>query len=299
MKKLKPHQLFSTHLFETDGHPFDVSGWKLIKSIHADASFIKRNAVQIVADPFLFVHNDCLFVFYENLISVNNGTIEMTQTKDMINWSKPITVLKCNTHLSYPFIFRDAGNIFMIPETYQGKNVQLFKANPDLTEWSFEKEILNGDEYVDSSIFLHDHVYYLFTTVIRENYDYELQLYFSNDLYGEFVKHPKSPIAIGHSVGRSGGAIFKVENKIFRPAQICEKYYGESLSIYRIKVLTTNDYQEEIEIDRFLSKPMIPAGHHFHFAKFNNKLIIAIDEVGFTFNFWVFWYTMLKRMNCK
>jgi len=282
-------QTFCINLFETDDHPFHVTNWKLIKNILSDRSFIKRNPVLIVADPFLFIQNDCLFLFYENQISSNSGTIEMIKTNDLIHWTEPITVLKHRTHLSFPFIFKDAGNIFMIPETYQEKNVQLCKANQDLTEFCFEKELLNGDEYVDSSIILHDHIYYLFTSVIRENDDYELQLYFSKELNGEFEKHPKSPIAKGHSVGRCGGAIFEYENKIYRPAQICKHYYGESLSMYRIKMLTTNDYQEEIEIGRFL-----PKGHHFNMTKFNNKLIVATDTVGFTFNFWEFCDQMVR-----
>ena len=290
MKNFKNHDRFSIHLFETDGHPFDISKWKLIKSILSDDSLIKRHPVQIVADPFLFVHLDELFLFYEKQILGGHGIIEMIKTKDLINWSKPITVLKHSTHLSYPFVFQEAGGIYMIPESYHEKNVQLCKANQNLTEWSFEKEILNGDKYVDSSILLHDRVYYLFTTVIREENDYELQLYYSKDfLCDEFTKHPKSPIAKGHSVGRCGGAVFEFENKIFRPAQICEKFYGESLSIYRITTLTTNDYQEEIEIDKILSKPLVHEGHHFHCTEFNNKLIIATDAFNFTFNIWEFY----------
>jgi len=296
MKKLITQQGFSVHLYETDSHPFEVSNWKLIKNIQSDTSFIKRNPAQIVADPFLFVHKNCLFVFYEKQMSIGNGIIEMIKTKDMINWTEPITVLKRSTHLSYPFVFEEAGVIFMIPETYQEKNVQLCKANPDLTEWSVEKIILQGDEYVDSSIIRHGHIYYLFTTVLRENNKYELQLYFSKDLYGEFEKHPKSPIAVGHSAGRCGGAIFEFDNKMYRPTQICKNYYGESLSIYKIKVLTTKDYQEDIEIDKLLSKKFKHGGHHFNMAKFNNKLMIATDAVNFIFNIWVFCDKVVRRV---
>ena len=295
MKSFKSHQRFSIHLFETQDHPFDISNWKLIKNIQPDMSFIKINPVQIVADPFLFVHHDELFVFYEKQILKNKGTIEMIKTKDMANWSKPITVLKRSTHLSYPFVFEDNERIFMIPETYQDKNVQLCRANKDLTEWGSEKELLSGEKYVDSSIIRHNQVYYLFTTILRENNEQELQLYFSKDLFGEFEKHPKSPIAKGNITGRCGGAIFKYENTIFRPTQICEKYYGESLSIYSINVLTTSDYQEEIKIDRLLSKKFIHGGHHFHFAKFNNKLIIATDANNFTFNIWEFCNNRMRK----
>lgn len=297
MKKLKTHQRCSTYLYETDGHPFDLSTWKLLKNIPSDLSFIKKNPVQIVADPFLFVHGDTLYLFYEKQILGNKGTIEMIQTKDMKKWTKPVTVLKRSTHLSYPFIFEDAGNIFMIPETNQENNVQLCKGNHDFTEWHCEKELLNGDEYVDSSIILYDRVYYLFTTVLRENAEHELQLYFSKDLYGEFEKHPKSPIAKGPFTGRCGGAIFEFENQLFRPAQIYGKYYGESLSIYKINILTTNDYQEEIEIDRLLSKQFEFGGHHFHFVKFNNKRVIASDAMSFTFNIWEFFKNRTQRVN--
>jgi len=297
MKRFKPHQRICIHLFESVGHPFDISNWELIKSIRSEASFLKLIPVQIVADPFLFVHHDELFLFYEKQILGNNGTIEMIKTKDLINWTEPITVLKRGTHLSYPFVFEDAGNIFMILETYQEKNVQLCKANKDLTEWRFEKELLNGEKYVDSSIIRLNQVYYLFTTVLNENNEQELQLFFSKDLYGEFEKHPKSPIAKGNLAGRCGGAIFEYENTIYRPTQICEKYYGESLSLYSINVLTTSDYQEEIKIDRLLCEKFVHGGHHFHFTKFNNKLIIATDANSFTFNIWEFYKNRMRKIN--
>ena len=302
--------VFSTYLFETTGHPFDVSMYKLIKTIKSDfdvsmykliktiksnASFLKYNPVKSVADPFLFVNNDSLFLFYEKQILMNNGTIEMTYTKDLINWSAPITVLKHSTHLSYPFVFEDYGNVFMIPETYQKNNIQLYKANYDLTKWAFEKEILHGENYVDTSIFIHDNVYYLFTTVENNNV-YQLHLFFADKLLGEFKKHPQSPIAIGDFIGRCGGSVFKLEDKIYRPVQIRENHYGESLSIFQIKVLSPTDYQEELEIEKFLSKPSILNGHHFNFTKFNNKLIIATDAVNVKFNFFQFYYRIINKV---
>jgi hypothetical protein len=113
-------------------------------------------------------------------------------------------------------------------------------------------------------------------------------------LYGEFEEHPKSPVTTGNSVGRCGGAIFEFENQLYRPAQVCENYYGESLSIFNIKSLSTKDYQEEIKIDRLLTKQFKNGGHHFNIAKFNNKLIIASDAVNFTFNFFAFYDRVVK-----
>lgn len=291
------HQTFSIYLFETDGHPFDISNWKLIKSIQSDSSNFKRNPVEIIADPFLFVHQGSLYLFYEEAISGKHGTIKMIKTNDLINWNDPVEVLKHSTHLSFPFVFEEAGNIYMIPETNQENNIQLLgNANQDLSEWTIKKVILEGDKYVDSSILLHDSVYYLFTTVLRDNYEHELQLYYSEDLYGKFKEHPKSPIAKGRLMGRCGGSIFEIDHKIFRPAQIYEKYYGESLSIYEIKLLTTNDYQEEIEIDRLLSQRFKYGGHHFNFVYFNDRIIIATDAVFFRYFLGEFYDRMIKKI---
>jgi len=279
---IKPKRTFSINLFATNNHIFDVSSWKSIKMIKCN-TFLKYNPVTIIADPFLFVRNDCLFLFYEKLVS-DKGVIEMINTNDLINWTVPVTVLKRDTHLSYPFVFEDASDIFMIPETHQEKNIQLLKANQNLTKWTFEKEILNGDGYLDSSIFLHKDVYYLFTTT-KKNGEYQLHLFFSEKLRGKFLRHPKSPIAVGNSVGRCGGSIFEFENKIYRPAQICKNYYGESLSLFYIKVLTPVDYEEEIEVEKILSKKFKHGGHHFNYTKFNDKLIIATDVMNLKYLF--------------
>ena len=47
----------------------------------------------ILADPFLFVNNDKLHLFFEDKQYMRNGVISMISTSDLITWSKPKIVL--------------------------------------------------------------------------------------------------------------------------------------------------------------------------------------------------------------
>ena len=109
---------------------------KSILQIKNDRHTLFREPTIIVADPFLFVHNDTLFLFYEQKKLRHNGTIMMMQTDDLEHWSEPVEVLREPFHLSYPWVFEKDGHVYMMPETCGDNSVGLYEAvDPNLTEF--------------------------------------------------------------------------------------------------------------------------------------------------------------------
>lgn len=240
----------------------------------------------IEADPFLFVYNNRLYLFYESLAWGEKGIIKMVYTDDLINWSSPKTVLKEICHLSYPFVFLDekSGSVYMMPETCQMNEVRLYKANNDLTNFFFYKTILTDSNasqisYSDSSLICIDNIYYLHTTRQEDDKNI-LELYFSPNFDGNFIEHPLSPIVQNLKYGRNGGSLFFVGDRLYRPAQNCANGYGNDLGILEVDKISPQEYKEHIVNDNIYHGQTLfykDGGHHLNMVYFRNKYVIATD----------------------
>lgn len=251
----------------------------------------------IVADPFLFVCEDTLYLFYEYKRMYKDAVIKMVSTKNLSTWSSPVTVLQEHIHLSYPFVFEDNGDVYMIPETCALRSIQLYKTtNKELTNFSFVKNLIEEDgDYVqsnisfsDSSITKKDDLYYLFTTINRGKVN-ELKLYFSKYLEGPYCEHPMSPIVNSQKYGRNGGSIIEYQDKLIRVAQDCVNQYGDNIHLLRIDKLTPCEYKESIMQEYVYSQKLKfyeEGGHHLNIVQFNNKQIVSTDAKEYHYFFW-------------
>lgn len=243
--------------------------------------FFKLHPTIVFADPFLFVHKDTLFLFYEKQTYWNPGVIEMVSTKDLIRWSCPRVILQERCHLSYPFVFEENGEVYMIPETHQLGEVRLYKANSELTKFSYNNTLIGGNrDYADSSIIIKDGIYYLATTTINNNSEYQLNLLISNELKQPFSKHPASPIATGNKYGRNGGGFVFWKDKLFRISQDCENGYGENLNVFQVDTLNETTYSENLSHENVIPKDILfyhNGGHHLSTVNFLGKTVVATD----------------------
>lgn len=243
--------------------------------------------VDIVADPFLFVYNDRLYLFYECKHMLEKGVLNMVSTCDLKSWTSPITILDEPFHLSYPNVFEIDGEVYMIPETEKSHSIRIYKAKDDtLTSFSLYKKILEHTDsslirtdYCDSSIIKKDDIYYLMTTV---NYGKgnTLELYYSDRFDGEYIKHPMSPLMTNNKYGRCGGAPLNIDGKLYRVAQDCVNRYGDNVHVLQIETLTMDTYLERVIVDNLFdtATPYYKeGGHQLNIVKFRNSYIIATD----------------------
>ena len=279
---------FKVRIVEMDSFSFDITrGREILRLDGCDhPSLLGFNLIE--ADPFLFVYNEKLFLFYESMKYGGRGVINMISTTNLKDWTKPITVLKEKCHLSYPFVFfnEKTNEIFMIPETCQLKEIRLYKgANEDLTDFRYYKTIMRDNvvstqiSFSDSSVFIKDGVYYLHTTRQIENNNV-LELYVSSNIDGPYCRHPSSPILKDLKFGRNGGALMTINDKIYRPAQNCAVGYGGDLGIFEVNEISNSNYMETILSDNVLlgkSACYKNGGHHFQRVKFAGKYIISTD----------------------
>ena len=67
----------------------------------------------------------------------------MTSTIDLKHWTKPLVVLKEKFHLSFPWVFTDAGKVYMVPETGTDGSIRVYEATDDtLTRWKLKRKLI-------------------------------------------------------------------------------------------------------------------------------------------------------------
>ena len=288
---------FNTIISVSKGDLFKLEQNSVIKMFLSTRNFFSRFPIVFIADPFLFVHNEELFLFYEEQIKLDGkGVIKMVKTSDLKKWSKPITVLEEDYHLSFPNVFLLDGQIYMMPESGNDKSIKLYIPNENLSRWTPYKTLIKGCKFVDSSIVRYKNKYFLFTTDYT-NQTNKLRLFYSNSIDDLWIEHPLSPIAEGKDIGRCAGSLFNYQEKLYRPCQLTSSRYGEGVDLYEVLELSCQDFKEK-KIKKLIpnsDKIYSIGGHHFNYCYFNNKTIVATDILELKLNFW----EVIRRINNK
>lgn len=285
---LEKLECFNIQILKTKNKDIlDIHNYEPVHQILCEKVNFFSEPVMIVADPFLFVYKNRLYLFYEQKPLYHNGVIMMTSTLDLKNWTKPVMVLKEKFHLSYPVVFKEDGHFYMIPETCSDKSIRLYESdNDEFTSFHLVKKLVIQPEtknltmsFADTSICKKNGVYYLHTTVGISGVN-QLELYYADNIFGPYTKHKASPVLTSNKYGRDAGCLFVYNGMFLRPAQDCELGYGENVHLMKIEQMTTSKYREvsykEYIIDtnlHFYKK----GGHQFNIVKFKEYTILATD----------------------
>lgn len=264
----------------------------------------KSKPILFRADPFLFVKDCELFLFYELQYGFDPGQIVMIKTRDLKEWTKPIVVLKEPFHLSFPFVFEDNGKVYMIPECEKTDTVRLYVANDDLTYFTYVRTLLKQDRYkglycnyADSHIYKKDDIYFLFTSYLKDWKQHQMLFHSDNLLKGDFIAHPQSPVVVNNECGRNGGSIIDYDGKKLRVSQDCHKDYGENVSLHEIIRINREKYEETIYCKNIYSdNPLFPdGGHQLNIVKFQDKYIYATDYKENKWTWYHLYYSILYK----
>ena len=243
--KKKPSTGYSIGIFSGEDPTSFYDPPEIDNPILTIADINDRKAL-FIADPFMISYKKQWYLFFEILNIVGyQGDIGVATSNDGINWNYNKVVLDEPFHLSYPCVFFDNENIYIIPESASTNTVRLYKAVNFPLEWRFEKTLLQGLHFIDPTIFKYNNIWWLFTETSGKN-NKTLRLYFTDDLYSAWHEHPQSPIIKANAnIARPGGRVVVTNGKIFRYAQDCTPTYGNQVRVFEITKLNTNDYKEK------------------------------------------------------
>lgn len=224
------------------------------------------------ADPFLFCFEDEVYVFFENYpYTTKRGKISCGKLKNG-QITEVQDALDLDYHLSYPYIFEEKGDIYLMPESSEKKNLTIYKCLEFPHKW--EPFVTAFDDEFVADAFLHNDnsgQKWLFlnkasaASVPLQN---ELHIYKvdSLELLNQSVPHKQNPVIIDARTARNGGEIFEHGNELYRPSQCNDEgIYGRALNINKIKKLTLDEYVEEtIETIEPDFHEGLLATHHLH-----------------------------------
>lgn len=201
------------------------------------------------ADPFPIKVNDRYFVFFEDFIySEGKAVIAMMELKKDSSHAEPVTVMRCDYHLSYPFLFEWQDSLYMIPESGGNNTVDLYRCTAFPLEWKKESVLLEADNPSDATLIEHEGKWWMFVNVqapgVTVNWE-ELHLYVSDSPLGPWVAHEQNPVRSDVRNSRPAGHLFYQDGQLIRPAQDCSRRYGYATALNRIIKLSAEEFREE------------------------------------------------------
>ncbi len=203
------------------------------------------------ADPFAITHDGTDQVFFEDFdLETGRGHIATARITDT-GIAEVQPALQPDYHLSYPFVFHQSGELFMVPESYENSSIELWRCTNFPATWIKERELLSGVAAVDSTIVSHQGITYLFTNIDRSGlgeHGDELHIFIANDLvHGELQPHPANPVVTDVRYARMGGSFSRAaDGTLVRPAQRGGATYGSGLNFMQVEHLSPTAYRERL-----------------------------------------------------
>ena len=200
------------------------------------------------ADPFPLEVNGKIWVFYEEFdYPSQKGKIGVgCWNGNSLEGSK--IILEEPWHLSYPFLWEEEGQVYLIPESGESGNLWLYRAMDFPHKWEKVGLFFPGEAY-DPTLLKWEDRYWLF--VNRKAHEgsspfVELYAYYSDSLiHPEWKAHALNPIVSDVRSSRPAGNFFHKEGKWYRPAQDSGKRYGYQIKIQEIIELSPKSFQEK------------------------------------------------------
>lgn len=282
---VRRNESWTIGIYEGDSH-LNLKATSQIKNPVLTARDVKDAKADFVADPFMLQKDGRWYMFFEILNSADNlGYISLATSPDGLKWDYQKIVLQEPFHLSYPYVFEWQHEYYMIPETYQAREIRLYKATHFPDQWTLEKVLLKGLDYVDSSIIHFNDRWWLFSSTTANDI---LRLHYADSLLGEWIEHPSSPIMTNNPhLARPSGRVVDLNGRLMRFAQDDYPTYGRQVRAFEITELTPSNYAEQ---EMFGGEPILgPSGsgwnangmHHIDLHQTTSeKWLACVDAKG-------------------
>lgn len=161
-------------------------------------------------------------------------------------------------HHSYPYVFEFAGQLYCLPESVQDRALRLYRIqNHQLIYHSTLMEAVAADPV----LFEHHGRWWLLYTGTSQHGAYRLEAHFADSPFGPFQPHARNPIKQDIRGARNGGKPFRLNDKLYRPAQDCSQTYGQALVVQHIGELTPTSFRETA-VTRLEPRAPYPDGLH-------------------------------------
>lgn len=199
------------------------------------------------ADPFILdVRNDEIKVLVEEFVYKDwKGRISLlTIDKHSFCLKSTETLLELESHLSFPFIYREKGEIYVIPENSASGSLSAYKyIGGELHKCN---KLIN-EPVIDPVVIKINDRYFLLGSILGKNENSDLFIWESDRLLGSYKMTGYCPVLNNMpECARRGGDFFDFRGKTYSAVQNCRYNYGESLNICNVKKISGSELDEQI-----------------------------------------------------
>lgn len=210
-------------------------------------TLLADDGCRFYADPTLFERNGRTWLFCEEFpFATERGVISVAEIESDGTVGRLVPVLERPYHLSYPFVFEDDGEIWMIPESGESRAVELYRATEFPFKWELDHKLIDDVPGCDATLVRRDGIYTLFlTTPHRMSTSWDnLRIYQSASLSSSFYPHATGLVTIDARQSRSAGAFIERGSDLLRPTQDCSDMYGGRIVLSRVDRLSPEAYAQ-------------------------------------------------------
>jgi hypothetical protein len=199
------------------------------------------------ADPMLFSHGSSRWLFFERW---QNGLSKGEIWRGLLGKDGSLSdvrpCLRQPYHLSYPQLFEEHGEIFMIPESEEAGGVDLFRARHFPDDWVLERRLIEFPCVDPTAFWWRDRWWMIVSPQNVKGVAAISWLFSAPQLTGPWLVHPAGPVAASANNARGAGPIFSYESKLIRPSQDCGLSYGRALIFNEFLSLDGEGYAEHV-----------------------------------------------------
>lgn len=215
------------------------------------------------ADPFILSVSDkeIVLLVEEFCYKIQKGRIaQLTVRCSDYTLCNYTIVLELPTHLSFPFIHRQDGKIYIMPENGNSGSTRIYEYDGNKL---YERNVVAPLPLADAVILeMSNKNGFLISTELPDCNGSTLSVYPFDSMSMTICAEPIRKILFNGKIARNAGATFTIDGHQYRPAQDCNKGYGNGIVIQKI-----NGGDETIEnmedVCRFYSNnPQYNLGYH-------------------------------------
>lgn len=227
-----------------NGHP------AALESVFPSGEFrwLEAPTGHFYADPFLLADDQggLPWIFFEDYdYAAGRGTLAVARLTGEGTLGPVSPILTRPYHLSFPHVFRHAGQLWMIPESANSNAVELFSAPHPAGPWTHRADLLESVRAVDTVVWEENGQWHMFTCLYGPHRSGpELWLFTADALTGPWKPHPASPVSSSITDCRPGGGVLFSGGRRYRVSQDGSRAYGYRLGLHEIVRLDEKRYEE-------------------------------------------------------
>ena len=187
------------------------------------------------ADPFILnvTDSEIIILAEEYCYDVRRGRIARVVIDRKTYEEKGFEIsLELPTHLSFPFIIRQNGKVYLMPENSVSGCSTVYEYD-DTSRKLTPLHHLAEEPFADATIFEMNDQSYLCTTMLPDTNSKSVKIYTfdkENLKVGDRIAIVEFPIVCG----RNAGEVFSVDGQFYRPAQDCTLRYGHGVILQKM-----------------------------------------------------------------